>query len=244
MENGDVHIWLVPLDTRATCLQFLMASLSSGEVTRADRFRFAADRDRFVARRGMLRRILCQYIDTKPERFDYVLGPQGKPALAEPFADHPLRFNISHSGGQAVYAVTSHADVGVDVEQIDPARADAQVANQFFAPEEVASLQTLDAERWVEGFFNCWTRKEAYIKAVGGGLSIPLDAFVVSLLPSEPTELKRIDAEARPYARWTLQSLDCGRDFKGCVAIEGETCRVHYRSWQEAWPDYCVATGA
>ncbi|QAY79197.1 4'-phosphopantetheinyl transferase superfamily protein [Sphingosinicella sp. BN140058] len=163
----------------------LVELLDRDERSRAQAFRFDRDRDRFVARRGALRRHLGGRLGVNPATLRFACNDYGKPFLV----DYPeLHFSLSHSAGLAICA-TSTASIGCDIEHCDPKLADSAVAERLFAPAEIAALSSLQGEQWVGGFFACWTRKEAFVKALGLGLSHPLDAFAVSLDPTEPPHL-------------------------------------------------------
>lgn len=160
--------------------------LDRDERGRAESFRFERDRDRFVARRGALRRHLGTRLGNDPATLRFACNDHGKPFLV----DHPeLHFSLSHSAGLAVCATSTAGSIGCDIEHCDPKLADSAVAERLFAPAEIATLSSLAGDQWVDGFFACWTRKEAFVKALGLGLSHPLDAFVVSLDPTEAPHL-------------------------------------------------------
>ncbi len=155
----------------------MRALLTGDERERAGRFHFQRDSSAFAISRGLLRTLAGRYLDAPPERLRFDYTPYGKPYLAGQFAGSPLRFNLSHAHELVLYAFTSGAEVGVDVEYLRPELAGAEIAERFFSPREVEALLTLPVEGRTEAFFRCWTRKEAFIKAVGQGLSFPLDQF-------------------------------------------------------------------
>ena len=167
-----MHVWRASLNLPASQIERLGQTLSTDEWSRANRFAFQKDRDHFVAARGILRAILGHYLDEAPNRLRFSYNPFGRPALAgEP---EGLRFNVSHSHGRALIAVTGGRSVGVDVERIRPDVTYEQLARRFFSPREVAALLALPENLRRKAFFTCWTCKEAYVKARGEGLSIPL----------------------------------------------------------------------
>src|SRR3954447_5184073 len=175
------------LDAGRADLGRLAAALSADERDRARRFRLERDRRRYVARRGRLRELLSDYLGLAPPRVRLRTGPFGKPRVAE---GEP-RFSLSHSHGIALYAIARGLEVGCDIERRDGRLAEQEGADRFFAPPEADALRSLPPHQHAEGFFNCWTRKEAYVKARGLGLSLPLASFAVSLAPSEPAALLR-----------------------------------------------------
>jgi 4'-phosphopantetheinyl transferase len=181
-----IGLSLMNLDLPADHIAALASLLDDAERTRAARFRFARDRDRFIARRGQLRLLLAEHGAGDPAAIRYTENAYGKPALA----DRPdLRFNLSHSAGLALCAVATGGEVGCDIEWRDPELADAQVAKRLFGPGEWSAFEALPAAQRTAGFFNCWTRKEAFIKAIGLGVSHPLDSFEVTLVPGDPARI-------------------------------------------------------
>src|SRR5271168_2794995 len=206
-----VDLWTVELRPDPAAQAGLENLLSPAELARANRFHFAKDRQAFIAAHGALRTILATYLDCGPAGIDFATGANGKPAVAG------IQFNLSHSADLGVVAVTQDREVGVDVEYFDPQRANMDVARRFFSPREVSVLQTLPTEQKTAAFFNCWTRKEAYLKAIGLGLSAPLDSFDVSLAPGEPARLLR-----GTDARWSLHSFTPAPSYVGALAIDGD----------------------
>jgi 4'-phosphopantetheinyl transferase len=201
--SDELHLWRASLDLPADEIDALCRSLSPDEIVRADRFHFPRDRHRFVAARSTLRSILSRYTGTAPEqvRFDY--GPQGKPALAFPTSD--LRFNLSHSEEMALYAITRGRAVGVDVERVRPWPDAGSLVESYFTPRERVAFRALPAESRDDVFFQWWTRKEAYIKALGAGHSHPLDRIDV------------LDGLDSPD--WLLWDLDTLPGFHAAVVV-------------------------
>ena len=196
------------------------ALLDAAERARAARFRFERDRRRYVVRRGRLRTLLAGYLDHEPADVALTVDRFGKPALAT----GALRFNLSHSHGLALYAIAFGIEVGCDLERRDPRLAGADVAARFFSPGEVRALRALAPARRTEGFFNCWTRKEAYVKARGCGLSLPLDGFDVSLAPGEPAAL------LRGCDGWSVAAFAPAPDYHAAVVAAGSDWRLVLRS--------------
>ncbi|MGH7489382.1 MAG: 4'-phosphopantetheinyl transferase family protein, partial [bacterium] len=231
--TASVHVWSATLDIGAIAVQAFEQTLAPDERERALRFHFARDRDRFIAGRGLLRAMLGSYLDVRPAdiRFDY--NPQGKPALGGKWGQSDLCFNLAHSNGQALCAVTRARRVGIDLERLDVGLAEAGIAERFFAPGEIRALHKLPAEAWVGGFFACWTRKEAYVKARGEGLTLPLRRFEVSVLPGERSITLQSDDDPRLSADWSITELSSGPHYAAALAVEG---RADWRleCWQ--WP--------
>ena len=181
-----MHVWRAALDVPESQVRSLWDTLTADERQRAEHYVFEKDRTHFVVARGLLRVLLGRYLRQDPPHLRFTYGPHGKPALATDTGGGALRFNVSHSHGLALYAITRGREVGVDVERIRPEVAQEKIAERFFSPREVTLLRALPAPLQATAFFACWTRKEAYIKATGEGLTLPLDQFDVSLLPGEP----------------------------------------------------------
>jgi 4'-phosphopantetheinyl transferase len=215
----EVHLWTVRLQATEAESASLLSSLSQDERVRAERFHFARHRRAFVLGRAVLRALVGSYLGIAPPEVAFTYGSKGKPAL--PDIGSPLRFNASNSSDLAAYAFTQGCEIGVDIEQSRRLVDMEDIAARFFAPEEASELMQLsEAERSV-AFFNCWTRKEAYIKAVGDGLSVPLDSFRVSLRPGVAPEIVSLGGSAEAAACWTLQEFTPGEDYVGAVAYPG-----------------------
>jgi medium-chain acyl-[acyl-carrier-protein] hydrolase len=225
----EVHVWRVPLDCGPDAVARLLESLADDERERADRFHFDKDRRHFIAGRGCLRAVLGRYLGEAPGRLSFTYNFYGKPTLA---SATDLRFNLTHSHGLALVAVTRGREVGVDVEYVRRDLAGELLAERFFSPREAAALRALPEPQRREAFFRCWTRKEAYIKARGAGLSLPLDRFDVTLRPDEPAMLLATHDEPDEARRWTLRALTPGEGYVGALAAEGDSWRL----WCGHWP--------
>lgn len=215
-----VNLWRTWLDLPADdCARFFQ-TLSNDERERAEHFHFPSDRIRFVVGRGFLRALLARYVDIPPGDLCFRYGRFGKPVLA---AAEPqgIQFNVSHSHGLAVYAVTRQRAVGIDVEYIRHIPDMEQVAERFFAASEVVALRSVAREKLAEAFFNCWTRKEAMVKACGDGLTMPLDSFTVSLAPGEPARLLSSGSNGLAASCWQLEKLNLAPGYVGALAVEG-----------------------
>jgi 4'-phosphopantetheinyl transferase len=212
-----LDLWLWPLDPDAATVARLAAHLAPEEEARARRFVQPRHGHQFRVGRGRLREILGPYRDTAPAALRFVHNAHGKPALPGGPA-----FNLSHAGGWAALAVAPDADpalaLGIDIEAHRP--VEPEVAERFFAPAEVRALAALPPALWAEGFFRCWTRKEAVVKACGPGLSMPLRDFDVTLAPEAPARLLRLDPVWGRAADWTLHHLDLAPRFVGAIAAQ------------------------
>jgi 4'-phosphopantetheinyl transferase len=229
--RDEVHVWCASLDEAAPHNNNFIQTLAADERARADRFYFEIDRARFIAAHGILRAILSLYLDRAPDRLQFSYGAYGKPALANHARDS-IDFNLSHSRGVALYAIARGREVGVDLELIRPELETEQIARQFFSPREIATLLALPVDVRREAFFLCWTRKEAYLKARGAGLSLPLDQFDVSLTPGEPAALTGTRPDAADALRWSLVNLSPPCGYAGAIAVEGRGWTLS--NWQ--WP--------
>lgn len=232
LDENEVHVWRASLDLTASRIQSLERTLSPDECGRAGRFHFERDRRRFIVAHGLLRAILARYLGTEPGQLQFRYDPHGKPALAVDSGGGGLRFNLSHSHRVALYAVARGREVGIDVERIRTAVDVEQIAERFFSPREVAALRVLPPEVRTEAFFTCWTRKEAYVKARGKGLALPLDQFAVSLTPGEPAALLSVRGMLQETSRWSLRALAPGPGYVAALAVEGHSRRL--RCWQWA----------
>ena len=221
--GDEIHVWHAALDRDEKILLRWESTLSPEEKTRADRFHFVNDRNRFVAARGQLRGLLGKYLNQPPAGLAFSYGKHGKPFLSGENASGGLSFNVSHSAGLAVYAIARERNLGIDVEQVRPEFAGEDIARRFFSAREVSDLQSLPEEARVEGFFHCWTRKEAYLKATGMGLQIALDSFAVNLLPDKPAEFL---SGVEP--RWHLAAYHPAEGSVAAMAYDGTACSIRY----------------
>jgi 4'-phosphopantetheinyl transferase len=221
----EVHVWSLNLESDPDALEPL---LSYDEIERAERFRFERDRRRYITGRGLTRTVLARYLGRDPASLAFRYGPYGRPELAE------MPFNVSHSGDLAVVAVGLQQDIGVDIERLRPEPAEEEVAERFFSPTEVNALRSLPRADQPRAFLSCWTRKEAFIKALGNGLSLALHSFDVTLRPGEPPALIRTAWSASEPRRWSL--LDLSASFPGHVAalaVRRRDVRVLVRDWND-----------
>jgi 4'-phosphopantetheinyl transferase len=232
LARREIHIWCASLATDETTFERLESTLADQERERARRFIFERDRDRYIAARGILRDLLGKYLHCAPRSIEFVYGPYGKPALASDALRPAICFNLSHSHGLAAVAIGQEREVGIDVELIRAEFASEAIAKRYFSAREIDELSRLPAELRTEGFFLCWTRKEAYIKAKGDGLQIPLDSFDVSLSPGRPATLSSVD-----QPRWGIESfvptLVSERRYAAAVVAEGKDWIARYFEWKQ-----------
>lgn len=226
---GEIHIWRVRLTPPPAEVARLRGVLSEEELRRAGRFRFPEHQRHFTVARGTLRMLLGRYLQEAPGKLRFAYNPYGKPFLhgASP-ADH-LRFNLSHSGDLALYAFARDREVGIDVEWTRRAVGDVEdIAGRFFSSHEAGALLALPEPDRRRCFFDCWTRKEAYIKARGKGLSIPLDRFRVSLVPPPAKCPVPPHDDAAGTSPWMMHAFAPERDYVAALVVEGEMHSVRY----------------
>lgn len=232
LSGRRIHLWTARLDPPAWQVDELARLLDPDERQRAARFRFDVHRRRFIVGRGFMRRVVGAYLETDPARLVWSYGPKGKPALAEPAAGEPLYFNLSNSEELALLGLDREREIGVDVEYLRPLSDMEALAERFFSSSESETLLALPPAERTAGFFNCWTRKEAYLKAVGDGLSAPLNRFDVTLKPGEEPRMLRLEGSPERAARWSLYHLEPAREYLGAVAIEESGWEISAWRWE------------
>ena len=234
LASDEVHTWCAGLDTPSETSARLYATLTSAEGQRSARFRFDRDRQRFIVARGVLRELLGRYLQTDPGDVSFVYNAFGKPDLSPEFGGQ-LKFNLSHAAGLALIAIARGSSVGVDLEYIRMQSDYAEIARSFFSAAEVDFLSRLQSEAWAAAFFSCWTKKEAYVKARGKGLTIPLNDFSVPLTtdPAHGREEFCVPSGHSVSAtRWSLFTLRPAPGYAGALAIEGTGWRVRHWKWK------------
>lgn len=226
LSAAEVHVWSVPLAAGAAELAGLLAGLADDEQERAASYRHVPSRERYVQARATLRALLGRYLDAPPRELRFAHAAQGKPALP----GSGLHFNVSHTDGLALIAVTRAGEVGVDVERLRPQPTHLDLAARYFTPAEATALRRLSASASEEAFFHVWTRKEAFLKAVGLGLAHGLERFEVSVPPDDPARVLHVEGDAAAGGRWHMQALAPAAGYVGTVAIEA-VVRVEARTW-------------
>lgn len=213
---STVDVYTIRLEADAARLEELWRILSPAEQQRASRYLFAHHRRQFIVCRGTVRQILSRYVTMDPARIDFFYNRYGKPSLP----DSVVRFNVSRSGDWAMLAATTDCETGLDLERIDSRFAREQVPEHFFSPLEVKQLRGLAPAEQTAAFFRCWTRKEAYIKALGFGLALPLHSFDVSLTPDDPPEL------FRGASNWSVQDLPAPAGYAAAIVAAAPDFQV------------------
>jgi 4'-phosphopantetheinyl transferase len=229
----EVHIWLASLEQPPDCVRHFLNTLSLDEQTRAARFIFEKDRRRFTVARGILRSLLGHYLQTPAATLSFAYNAYGKPSLQTPTVQPTLCFNLSHSYELALYAFTYERELGIDIEYMRDLAMDDYLlmARSHFSSSEYATLRSLPESLHKQAFFNCWTRKEAYIKTRGMGISIPLDTFDVSLAPDEPAALLASREAPHTVAAWSLSTPMVPPDYAAALIVEGHTWHSSLRQW-------------
>jgi 4'-phosphopantetheinyl transferase len=223
--NRQVHLWIVRLEASEDNFALCRSWLSPEEIVRAERFHFDRHRRAFALGRAALRVLLGSYLGMQAADLCFLYGPQGKPALADSAC--PLRFNVSNSGNLAAYAFTTGCEIGVDIEMHRALHDFENIARRFFSPEETAELLALPEAEKTNAFFHCWSRKEAYIKAMGGGLSIPLDSFRVTLQPDVAARMVSLGGSEDAARGWTLHDFDPAPECAGAIAYPDGPRPIH-----------------
>jgi len=226
--SGEIHIWRYRLELSTERVGHAESLLSADELARADRFHFPIHRERYVAGRSKLRKLLGSYLQVEPASVRFTYSEFGRPALNQAQNSGAINFNVSHSEDICLVAVSHVQPLGIDVERIRGDFGGEEVAQANFAPAEFRELLSLPSNIRPQGFFNCWTRKEAYVKALGAGLQIPLDSFEVSLRPEDSPRFLR-----GAGVGWHLLSF-CGADgFQAAAAYRGTEAVVQFYEFSE-----------
>ena len=230
LETEEVHIWQANLGLHKSSLTSFLKLLSLDEKNRANKFKFKKDYLRFVIGRGILRKLLGKYVGINPTEISFQYGEYGKPSLPK---QNLLQFNISHSKDLILLAFSRNVSLGVDLEYLNSHIEIKEIATRFFTKNEVKSLLALPEKQQIVGFFNCWTRKEAFIKAVGEGLSFPLDSFEVSLHPDKPAKLLATHWQSDDASKWSIHSIPLKQNFIGSLAVESTIKNIRYLKWKK-----------
>ncbi len=231
LREDEVHVRIASLDCPQSEMKYFENILADDEINRANRFHFRKDRERFVARRGLLRMILSSYLGMPANEIIFTYGCHGKPGLRRQDSRPNIEFNLGHSGGTAIYAITQDRAVGVDIESVQAGFPVEDVAKNFFSVAEISAFQALPITLRTEAFFKCWTRKEAFIKALGDGLSFPLSNFDVSLMPGQPARLLHVRGPSEEPSRWYMEDIDSVAGSAAALVFSGPQCRMHITKW-------------
>jgi 4'-phosphopantetheinyl transferase len=231
-ESSQVHVWAIWLNAPESVSRAYRGFLSPEQIAHADKFAFKNLSRSYELSQGALRVLLSRYVGCHPRDLEFSFGPRGKPGLR---GDSRVRFNMSHSGGLALFALTANCEIGVDVEEVRSISDIERIACHFFCQAEALELMSIpSAKIREEAFFRCWTRKEAYIKAVGDGLYAPLNKFQVTLLCDDPARFVHIDNDPQAAAGWTLQHLNPAPTYIGALAYQASAREVAFHEPLEA----------
>ena len=216
LSKDKVHVWRANLNLSADEIDSFAAILSKDERLRADRFRFPQHRRRFIAARGILRKILASYLNLPSKSLQFAYGDRGKPKLL----DCTLQFNISHSQELALYGVTCERKIGIDLEYLKTTTDFKKIARRFFAPRETEYIECLSEKKQKQAFFQLWTAKEAYLKATGEGLTGSLDKIEIFITPELSAKLLAIEGNTFAATKWSIISFIPATNYVATLAID------------------------
>ena len=228
--KGEVHVWRTLLDMDDEIIGGLFSILSGSERQQAMRFHFNLLRTKHIAAHGLLRLILGMYLDIEPILLAFCTNQYGKPYLCSGHKDKAILFNVSHSGNMSVVALSSGFEVGIDIEHTNREINVAEIAGSFFSKKEIEKLASLTGALQKEAFFRCWTRKEAYLKGKGRGLSMDLDRFEVSLLPDESPSILADEDCPEDVHSWRLYDITPLPGYIGALSVEAEVETIKHFS--------------
>ena len=217
--EDQVHVWAWSLDVQPLTRDWEI--LGEEEVLRARRFVHPQDRNRYVRAHAAMRTLLGTYTGVNPAEISFSSNARGKPRIQDVETIERVRFNLTHSAGIGMLAVSRNYDLGVDIEQMRP--IDAKVAEHHFSPRELHALQNLPPEQWLHGFYRCWTSKEALLKGEGVGLNLPLDGFHVEVDPLRPPALIAVEPRSHIAPGWLLFELNPADEIAGTLAIRDQS---------------------
>jgi 4'-phosphopantetheinyl transferase len=229
----DVHVWRIDITAFESKQTRLLARLSADEQQRAERMRIEEKKLQYIVGRAALRNILASYLDTTYDKISFDYGPQKKPTIANQDSrppDQRIEFNLSHSGKIVLIALTRNKPIGIDIEYKETDRADEKIAQRYFSSEECRALSKLEAADRIDGFYRCWTSKEAFVKALGDGLTFPLDAFDVALTDQQRRILAIRNAQEKPEA-WSLKAFDAEHEYEATCAVKGVAINWSQYAW-------------
>lgn len=232
LRKGEAHVWRAIVDIPAPRLQVFWETLNNEEQERAERFRFAQHRTRFIATRGILRCLVGQYLDRLPHDIEFGTGHKGKPFI-ENYVSPKLHFNISHSHKVALFAFSHDSEVGIDVEGPNPRLDYKAMAKRIMSKQEQRWIQSLPNAKQKFAFMVCWTRKEAFVKAHGTGLMFPLRDVTVTFLPNQPASLVKIENPKLNSQIWSLHPIDARAQYVGALVVAGQPQLIRYWDYQK-----------
>ena len=229
---GELHLWAAAFGEFGDRLPELRALLTESEKARAEKFKFARDRDRYLIRHGLLRLILGRYLHQDPSAIDFRVGASGKPEVRIAAGGAALFFNASHSAEIALWAIASACPVGVDIERVREIPDIEKIARRFFHPRETATLMALPPDARLAAFHACWTRKEAFLKTTGEGIAQGVAKVEVTLAPGDAAAVVSIAEDSSARERWQLHSFSPASGYVGCVAYENKASALTLSQWR------------
>jgi len=231
LESPEVHIWLADLQTATSELVKLYNLLSPDEHKRSSEYKFERDAQHYVCARGILRNLLSKFLAIDPQNVKFAYNEYGKPHLKNQETGNLLRFNLAHSYGLALYVFARDYQLGIDLEKIMPVENLLDIAQQFFSADEARCLQSVPTINRLESFYKCWTRKESVIKAIGKGLSFPLDRFTVTVAPNEPARIVDLQLDSLIPVHWNLYSIDTIPGYQAAVTLIGPDSNFNFKQF-------------
>ena len=228
---NEIHVWRIGLVWPDIVESRLKICLTDEELHRAAGFHFAHDRRRFILRRAILRRLLASYLGARAALVHFLSGPYGKPFIRGQEKPDGIRFNCSHSGDFGLIAISRRGELGCDVEQHRQLEDAEDLAANCFSVSEIKEMNALPRSLKTMGFFNCWTRKEAFVKAIGVGLSFPLNRLSVSLIPGQPATLLEVAEDTEAVNRWNMVSLEVSPNYSAALVFEDRNAGMQYLEW-------------
>lgn len=235
----ETHVWCAPVDMEINAYRDIAASLSAQELQRASTLGSAQIKHRFMTSRALLRNILSRYLHLSAERISIAYSPSGKPRLDSQHRESDIMFSIAHSGDLTLIAITTNSEIGIDIERIRTMEMSGIIASQFFSKDERLELQNSPPRERLEGFFNCWTRKEAYLKAIGGNKIIEPNSIDVSIAAEAPARILKIAGDGFEASQWSIRSLLPAPGYVAAVAVRCKGAKLSCLQWPET-PATCI----
>lgn len=239
LSRDEVHVWAISVREFASVAAILALPLSDQERARAERFHVAADRERFIVAHGVMRSLLGRYLNLEPAYVPVTWRSYGKPMLHRELVSYQLEFNISHSRDLILMAVACERAVGIDIEYRRVDLSWEAIAQSFFAPGEILALHMLPIDARMPAFFDVWTRKEAYCKAIGKGLSLPFEQFEVSVAAEQPAVVLHDLIDPGASDDWSLTTVDAGAEYSAALAVFTHGSLIQQHCWAAHIPDVC-----
>lgn len=230
----EVHVWRITLARLPVPLAELEQLIDGREQRQACRFRHTQDREQHIASRGFRRLLLARYLQTAPRDLKFEYNHFGKARLPGSALPHPLRFNTGHSGGVILFALANNRETGVDVERLRPLADMQALARRCFTSREFEAWHRLPEPEQRKAFFRVWTRKEAFLKAYGRGLSLAPELVEVTVPADRPPRLLSVEGEPAAHREWDIRDLPADEGFAAAIAVENRD-RVCWKLRESVW---------